>query len=1725
MKKTLLCFLLLFTNLFFAQVASVSTCGNESFNLTILNADFIGNLNPAQTTVTYFLSEADALNNTNAIANPTTYIGTIGTMKIYGRIDNNGIITTNYFNLTTFPTIVVSASHKPILCKGDTASLSINASGGNGSYSYSLNGGSFTNQDYYPNIAPGVYNIRVMDNIFGCMTSISHTITEPTAVVATSAIVNQNVIIVSATGGTGAYQYSLDGINYQSSNVFTTVAPGNYTVRVRDAEGCGTVVNAIIAPYLVVTAALTQELYCAGNGNNAVITANASGGQLPYYYSIDNGLNYQPYSTFNNLSAGTYSIIVKDALNTVSGPTSVTVPPLIAVTGVALVTGATSCSSASIRVQATSGQGPYLYSIDNGQTFTNNNVFSNLAPGNYVFLIKDSKGCVSAFLSNNVQPPTPPLAIAVTNTPILCWGEKTSLTVTATGGQASYQYSINNGAITSNNVFSDLKTGNYIVKVIDATGCENTLPYTITEPAVVDAEMVIDGNTISIIDAKGGTGSYFYAIDNGNFQTNNVFTNVTPGLHRVRVKDSNNCEPVSFSAEIASPLTSVATIAKEIDCMSDAEIVVTASGGIAPYTYSKNGVTFQTSNVFTNLVAGTYSIIVKDANGTLAIANNLIISPTSYPIIVLTKTNLSCFQANDGIITASVTGGKAPYVYSIGNSYSSANTFTGLAAGFYNVTVKDANGCLSSFAVNIDQPNVIVPTVSTTNSTSIADNDGTITVNATGGVPPYTYALTDENGLPAVFFQTSNIFNGLKSGLYGVQVKDSNGCFTTQTNISIINKTNTLSAAATVTTQPTCNNPYGTITVNATGGTAPYTYSIDNGATYSVSNTFQELPGNYLIKVKDAENSETSITITLIAPAPLVTTAVLTKTIDCLSNGIITVFATGGQAPYLYSFDNGSTYISSNTFSNALAGVYSIIVKDSNNCISNSNSLVVEPLANLSATATNTPILCRYEKGSITIIASGGKAPYQYSLNNDIYTNSNKFDEVLSGNYIIKVKDANDCIFTLPYTIAEPTKIKGYITFEGTTATVVNLSGGSGTYLYSLNDGELQSSNVFTNLHGSNNIISVYDSFGCFGFAVSFSIPDPNALTAQATIIKAIDCTTNSGTISIAASGGQAPYEYSINGGTTYQSSNIFSNLSAGLYTVWVKDAAGTIDYDNSVTLTTPSSVIVDVTTTTTNCFNDNSGSITVTATGGEAPYIYSINNSIYSSNNVFTALSAGQYTINVKDALGCIISSTALVTQPDLLVINNTASNSTNVNSNDGKITVTPSGGTAPYLYSLKNANGSLIISPQSSNIFDNLSIGQYTIEVKDANGCITSKSGITITSQTLFGTLMITPITCTALGTIIINAAGGKYPHQYSFDGGITYGTSNIASNLSAGTYTIKVKDASDATITLSASLAPVSPVVVTASITSPVYCKGSNNAAIQVIASGGKAPYIYSLNGSAYQSNNSFFNLSAGNYVVTVKDSNNCSSTMIVTITEPNALAVTTTVQNQNITVNATGGNGGYRYAISPNLNQFSSNNTFSNLSPGSYSIITSDLYGCVVIINAVVDPVAPTVNGQSNLTVEFKEGQTLADLIVEGEDIKWYSTPNSSAGKTSKTNETPLPLTTVLVNGTTYYASQTINGIESKERLAVTAKVNGSLSAPDFNLVSFQFYPNPVKDILTIKNNSIINDIEIISVSGTSVLFKTINDIHSEIDFSNLSSGLYLLKVKSENQQKTIKLIKR
>lgn len=370
-------------------------------------------------------------------------------------------------------------------------------------------------------------------------------------------------------------------------------------------------------------------------------------------------------------------------------------------------------------------------------------------------------------------------------------------------------------------------------------------------------------------------------------------------------------------------------------------------------------------------------------------------------------------------------------------------------------------------------------------------------------------------------------------------------------------------------------------------------------------------------------------------------------------------------------------------------------------------------------------------------------------------------------------------------------------------------------------------------------------------------------------------------------------------------------------------------------------------------------------------------------------------------------------------------------------------------------------------------------------------------------------------------IGVTGGRSPYQYSLDG-VNYQANNVFENLNPGVYTIYVKDNYGCTATYEKIVTALPPLAVTYLKTNNT-CFGISDGKIEVKATEGKSPYTYSMNGNSYKTSNIFSNLAAGTYNITVKDALGCLESIQVDIVAPPVITAEVSIEEQTVILNVQGGSGQLMYAISPNLNQFFSHNVFSNLTPGIYTVLIQDQGGCYLTKEISVNPPAPLINGKNTLTVEFISGQTLADIVVDGQNIKWYSSQNST-GKTSKAAATTLPLTTVLVDGTTYYASQTINNVESTQRLAVTAKSNGALSNEDFVLPNFKFYPNPVKNKLALSNTANIDEVELLAVSGKSVLVKKINDIHSEIDLSNISTGMYFLKVKSEGKIKTIKIIK-
>ncbi|MEO8237080.1 MAG: SprB repeat-containing protein [Flavobacterium sp.] len=283
------------------------------------------------------------------------------------------------------------------------------------------------------------------------------------------------------------------------------------------------------------------------------------------------------------------------------------------------------------------------------------------------------------------------------------------------------------------------------------------------------------------------------------------------------------------------------------------------------------------------------------------------------------------------------------------------------------------------------------------------------------------------------------------------------------------------------------------------------------------------------------------------------------------------------------------------------------------------------------------------------------------------------------------------------------------------------------------------------------------------------------------------------------------------------------------------------------------------------------------------------------------------------------------------------------------------------------------------------------------------------------LTSTVLIEQISCqNEKGKITVQGTGGKGPYIYSINGG-TYSSSNVFTDLVAGTHLINTKDTLGCKASISVVIGSYTPLEATYVMTNGS-CNGSIDGSISINATGGTSPYVYSLDGGiTYVSSNVFTNFAAGIYNIAIKDANGCFMTYTVTITEPTILLATVSINNQTITMNATGGNGTYDYSLEDFTYQVS--NIFTNVSFGDHDVSVRDQNGCVMSVYITVSPQSPLINGKNTLTVKFTPGQTLGDIVVDGQDIKWYTNPNSSTSKTSKITETILSLTTVLVDGVT------------------------------------------------------------------------------------------------------------
>lgn len=539
------------------------------------------------------------------------------------------------------------------------------------------------------------------------------------------------------------------------------------------------------------------------------------------------------------------------------------------------------------------------------------------------------------------------------------------------------------------------------------------------------------------------------------------------------------------------------------------------------------------------------------------------------------------------------------------------------------------------------------------------------------------------------------------------------------------------------------NHNTGTITASATGG-RDFEYSLDNYH-YQDTGYFAGLVPlqTYTVYGRNSAGCKDSVSITIGSydPCAGVTINITTTKQDATqnqSNGSISATATGGQG-FTYSI-NGGAFQTSGTFNNLATGTYNITAKNSNGCLGTKQVILgaTNPCAGVTVAVTATKIQpsLNQSNGSITATATGGSG-FTYSINNGAYQSSGTFSNLAAGNYTITAKNSNGCTGALAVSLAATNPCAG-VTVAITTTQVnpatgqtngsitATATGGTG-FTYSINGTTFQTSGTFNNLATGNYTITAKNSNGCTGSkVVALGSTNPCAgvmVTVSTTQVNPSTGASN-GSITATATGGSG-FTYSINNGT-FQTSGTFSNLAAGAYTITAKNANGCLG-TKSVTLTAVNpctGVTVVVSTTQVNPGTGlSNGSITATATGGSG-FTYSINNGAYQTSGTFSNLAAGTYTITAKNANGCTGAKavTLVATSPcSNITISITP---TIVNAvpcvtpaNNGSITVAATGSTG-FTY---NNNGGTY---QTSNLFASLAAGNYSIGVRDVNGCIRTQA-----------------------------------------------------------------------------------------------------------------------------------------------------------------------------------------------------------------------------------------------------------------------------------------------------------------------------------------------------------------------------------------------------------------
>lgn len=961
-----------------------------------------------------------------------------------------------------------------------------------------------------------------------------------------------------------------------------------------------------------------------------------------------------------------------------------------------------------------------------------------------------------------------------------------------------------------------------------------------------------------LLSTAGFAGQINYSWQSIAFN-NSQLTNLAPGFYSCLLTDENNCQ-LSYTTNLVMSSTAPQLFLDSLihlNCYgaNSGQMHWSAVGGAAPYSFGIPGMAFQTSGSFLNLNAGTQAVTLIDANNCAVQQSVVLLQP---PLLQLSAAELQpnlCHSDSNAVWQLSANGGVGPYNFWWPTLMEDSLIQSELPAGFYTAQVTDANACVATTVIQINAPPAIqLQQINLSNCTCPGLNNGSLSVLANGGVGAFNY-IWSGTGL------SGNQQTNLAPGAYEIVAQDQNGC--SDTLLSNITAPPVLQLQVSTLQHPTCfGQANGSVALNTTGGTAPYTYLWQGSQ--DIQAAIQQLTaGSYTCMVTDANACTQQITINLLNPPALQVQLMNTISTICgQANGGLQIQYNGGSGSLNAIWSNGQT---GGILQNVTAGPYTVSIHDSLGCSIVQNYVVPNINAPMLSVATQQAPSCHDATNGMLAVSVASVSPIQnisWGPASLVSSTTLTATNLSAGTYTCSVTDGNGCISSIVIPLLAPlpldVSIQGIVNVScagfSNASLTLQTNGGTAPYSYDW-FGLVGNSNQQSGLAAGPQSCVVTDINGCQD-SIIVQITAPPVLEGQIQMLQAPTCSYSSnGVLQAQATGGTPPYAFLWP--TNQQTFPILLGSSTNQQIVFVTDASGCIDTVNFLP-SSLSNLVVAADVFPETCFGDQNGSISLNISGGVGSFSIIWDNG--QNGSIIQNLAPALYQAVIEDDLGCVDSLLVEVTTSSNMNVSVTGTSTICAGSQNGSLLVWPNNGVAPYQLLL---NG----QPQSSLHPMNLTAGTYVVLVQDSLNCQDSLL-FEIVESTFSVTAVATPALCLGFnnGSAFLTPMNGMAPYSFYWPGYLENTDSLIG--LAGGYVTYEVTDAMNCTISDSLFI-PFSEVLSLSAVISPELF--GQDGAIDLQASGASAPYVYNWSNGLQTEDLSALN--SGWYSVTAYDQVGC------------------------------------------------------------------------------------------------------------------------------------------------------------------------------------------------------------------------------------------------------------